>query len=138
MPEQPWEFGTAVQRCQDSARRQEEAEQAVKDAWRDLAEKEERYRKQLAIMIVQLHDRDGKAWSVVGDIARGQPNIAELKRERDIAEGVVQAVEHAAWRRNADRKDAQRFADWSQRRELAEGYGQVPESADGPTLGHRA
>ena len=81
-------------------------------------------------------DADGVAWSTAPDLARGDEAVARLRMERDIAEGVREAMEQALWRHVANRKDAQRFADWSQRRELAEGAGQVPEP-DGPLIGGR-
>jgi hypothetical protein len=63
--------------------------------------------------------------------------VARLRRERDIAEGVREAMQQAAWRRAADRKDTQRFIDWSARRELAEGYGNAPEPEFEQPIGGR-
>lgn len=102
----------------------------MKATFRTYAEAEERYRKELAVEIVKVH-QDGIAWSTAPDIARGDPDVARLRMERDVAEGVKEAMVQAAWRRNADRKDAQRFADWSMRREIAEFHGDDP---DRPTL----
>lgn len=116
----PWTFGEARQACRDASAAQIAVEDALKAAYRDYAQKEEAYRKALAVEIVRCH-ADGIAWSTAPDIARGDDTVAKLRMERDIAEGVREALQQAAWRRTADRKDAQRFADWSQRRELAEG-----------------
>jgi hypothetical protein len=126
VPDQPWDFGQARLACRDASQAQIAAEESMKNAAKDHALAEERYRKALAVEIVTLHN-DGVAWSTCADLARGDDKVAELRRKRDIAEGVREAMVQAAWRRAADRKDAQRFADWSQRREFAEAYGQVPE-----------
>lgn len=126
MTGQPWTFEQARQKCINAAKAQEQAEENLREVARDAAVAEESYRKALAVEIVRQHDA-GVAWSVAPDLARGDAKVAELRRKRDIAAGVREAMVHAAWRRAADRKDAQRFSDWSQRRELAEGYGQVPD-----------
>lgn len=126
----PWTFDEARQACREASRRQEEAEQSFQEAAVDAAKGEEAYRLALAEEIISQHD-GGVAWTVAPDLARGQKRVAELRRKRDIAVGVRDALDQACWRRNADRKDAQRFADWSMRRELAEGYD------DAPTEHHR-
>jgi hypothetical protein len=59
-------------------------------------------------------------WSATADLARGDKGVARLKRERDIAEGVVEAAKQAGWRASKDRDDVQAFIGWSQRREFAE------------------
>lgn len=132
---EPWTFAQATANCRKAAIAQENAEQTLRDAARDFAEKEEAYRKALAIEIIKTH-ADGVAWSTAPDLARGDDNVARLRMERDVAEGVREAMTHALWRHNANRRDAQRFADWSQRRELAEGN--VPEPEATETFGRRA
>lgn len=136
MTEAPWTFAEATAKCRQAAVAQSHAEDAYLAAARDFAAKEEAYRKALAAEIVKTH-ADGVAWSTAPDLARGDETVARLRMERDIAEGVREAMEQALWRMAANRKDAQRFADWSQRRELAEGAGMVPEQ-DGPVYGRRA
>jgi hypothetical protein len=120
MSSAPWDFGEAIQACRNASRAQEQTEQQVKEAAVKLAEAEEQYRLALAREIVRAHDQDGLAWSVCADVARGTVEVARLRKQRDIAEGVYEAMRQAAWRRVADRRDAQRFSDWSQRREFAE------------------
>ena len=122
----PWTFGEARQKCIDASKHQEQAEKNLREAARDAAVAEETYRKALANEMLRGH-ADGVAWTAAADLARGDKRVAELRRERDIAEGVREAMVQAAWRRAADRKDAQRFSDWSQRRQIAEGYGQTPD-----------
>lgn len=114
----PWSFDEALERCRDASRRQEDAENELRLAYQRSATSEENYRKALAVQILAEHEA-GVAWSVAADVARGRDAVARLRRERDIADGVREAQMQVAWRRTADRKDAQRFADWSQRRELA-------------------
>lgn len=117
----PWNFEEAREKCLNAACAQEQAEASMREASRDAAQAEEAYRTALAQSIIYKHD-EGVAWSVAPELARGDKRVADLRRKRDIAEGVREAMVHLAWRRAADRKDAQRFADWSQRRELAEGF----------------
>jgi chlorite dismutase len=134
---QPWSFEQAVGRCQRASNRQESAEQSLREAYVQAAEAEEAYRLELARQILQEH-ADGIAWTVASDVARGREKVARLRRDRDIAEGVRESMVQAAWRRAADRRDAQRFADWSQRREIAEFHGQAPEAErDLPVIGAR-
>lgn len=126
MSEQPWNFDTAHRRCVAASRRQADAEAGVKEAYQDFARKEETYRVALTKRIFELK-ADGVAVTACDNMARGDKNVARLRFERDVADGMKEAALHTAWRRNADRKDAQRFSDWSQRRELAEFHGNDPE-----------
>jgi DNA-binding transcriptional LysR family regulator len=137
MTEQPWDFGRAVDAARRASAAQEGAEKALIEAAKEYAVKEEAYRVALALEIVRQHDAEGVAWTVAPDLARGNKNVARLRRERDIAEGVRDAMTQAAWRRSADRKDCQRFIDWSQRREFAEAAGRIPEPDDQPVYGGR-
>lgn len=116
----PWTFPQALDRCREASRRQEQAEDAMRDAAVAAATDEEAYRRELAGKILALHE-EGVAWSVCADVARGDKRVAELRRRRDIAHGVRDALTQAVWRRTADRKDAQRFADWSMRVDITEG-----------------
>ena len=115
----PWDFDEARVNCRRASQRQEDAELVLKKAYIDKAEAEESFRIALADRILELRN-DGVPATVCSDIARGDRNVADLRKRRDIAEGLCEALQQAAWRMTADRKDAQRFADWSQRREMAE------------------
>lgn len=119
----PWTFDDALRECNTAARHQYAAECAMRRATRASAKAEQDYRVALAKEIVRQHDDDGVAWTVAPDLARGNEDVARLRNERDVAEGVKEATMQLAWRRSADRKDAQRFSDWSMRRELAENGG---------------
>ena len=135
MGEAPYTFGQAQNVARKASRLQKAAEDFSKQMSRDFAHAEEAYRVALAVEIVRQHDEDGVAWSVAPDLARGNKRVAELRRKRDIAEGMREAAVQASWRHTADRKDTQRFIDWSMRRELAEGAGMVPEPDEQPIIG---
>lgn len=137
MNEQPWSFAEAAAKCRKAAAAQELAEGAYLAAARDFAAKEQAYRVALATEIVKAH-ADGVAWSTAPDLARGDDTVARLRMERDVAEGVREAMQQALWRQVANRKDTQRLADWSQRRELAEAAGHVPEPEATETIGAAA
>lgn len=131
MAEQPWDFDQAVTRCHQASRHQQEAEDALANAYRGFAQAQEAYARRLAEVVQSLRDMSVPA-TVCLELARGAADVAELRRERDQWEGVKAAAEQACWRRNADRKDAQRFADWSQRREFAEAGGRVDHEFSRP------
>lgn len=137
MSQQPWDFEKATAKCNAVKAAQEQAEIALRNAYRDFARKEESYRVALAKEIVRQHAQENVAWTVAPDLARGDATVARLRMERDIAEGVKEAMQQAVWRATANRKDAQRFTDWSMRRELAEGYGTAPEPTYSKPIGAR-
>mgnify|MGYP001595291546 CR=1 FL=1 len=116
----PWDFDEARDACRKAAHAQEHAEAEVRHAAQQLALAEEAYRVALAKRIVELR-AEGQAATVCADLARGDKQVAELRRLRDISDGVYEAMKQASWRHTSNRKDAQRFADWSQKREVAEG-----------------
>ena len=116
----PFDFAQARAAVHQASRRQQQAEQTRRDASVTLAEKERVYREALARRIVELH-ADGLAWTVCQDVARGDQRVAHLRYERDVARGVLQASEEAAWRLSADRRDLGRLCEWAMRRDLAEG-----------------
>lgn len=117
----PWEIAEARQAANLASAQQKGAENALREAARGLAEAERAYRMSLAQEILRLR-ADGVAWSSTADLARGDKRVADLKFARDVASGVHEAAQSAAWRHTADRKDVGRFIEWSQRRELAENY----------------
>lgn len=136
MSDGPWTFDESRDAAEKASRAQYAAEQFVKEAAKELAQAEERYRLALAKKIVELHS-DGVAWSSTSDLARGDAHVAALKAQRDIAAGVYEAAKQGPWRRKADREDTQRFIDWSARREMAEGYGRTPEPTYEKPIGAR-
>lgn len=133
---QPWDFDEARAKCRQASIRQEQAEDELRKAYVDAALANERYRKALAEKILELR-ADGTAATVCSDLARGHKDVADLKRLSDIAEGVKEAMSQAAWRLTADRRDTQRFAGWSERREFAEAAGAGLVTFDQPVGGRR-
>jgi hypothetical protein len=115
----PWDFDRAREAAHAASVAQRRQEDWIKDAYRDFAQKEEKYRVALAKKITELH-ADGIAWSSTADLARGDKDVARLKLHRDVAEGVVEAAKQAGWRASKDRDDVHAFIGWSQRREFAE------------------
>lgn len=136
MTQVPWDFDRALIASGRAALEQEEAEDAVKVAGSAYAEAERSYRVRLAFKIWDLRNEAKVAWSVAGDLARGDEEVADLKRIRDEAETELVVAKHAVFRRSADRSDTEGFIDWSKRRDLAEGY--APRTGNGPTFGARA
>lgn len=133
---QPWDFEQARAAAQRASMAQQAAEDFVRDAARQFAEAEERYRVALALEIVRQHRDDKVAWTVAPDLARGNVEVARLRRERDIAEGVREAAQQASWRRSADRKDTQSLLSWSMRVSLRDEDPQ-PDWSQQPVIGGR-
>lgn len=115
----PWDIDQAKDAARSASQKQKQMEDFIRDAYRTFALAEEAYRVALASKIMELH-ANGIAWSSTGDLGRGDRSVARLKRERDIAEGVVEAAKQAGWRASKDRDDVQSFVAWSMRREFAE------------------
>ena len=59
-----------------------------------LAEAEYRYKTALSKRLVELR-AEGQAVTHLADIARGEPNIAELRLKRDIAKGLYDSSQEA-------------------------------------------
>ena len=116
---EPYDFAEAVAAARRAAEAQKQGEEAVRTAAADLAEKERLYRLAYAREIVEQH-ASGAAWTVAQDLARGHKAVADLRYERDVAQGVLEAAQQRAWRHTADRKDVLELIAWSRRRELAE------------------
>lgn len=115
----PWDFAEAAQNSRNAQARQQMAEDRLKDAFREFAEAEEVYRLALAKKIL-VYKSEGFAITACSELARGDREVASLRRQRDIAEGVREAAQSSLWRHNANRKDVLHFSEWSQRREQAE------------------
>lgn len=61
---------------------------------KDRAEKEYKYKTALSKRLVELR-AEGQAVTHLADIARGEPEIAQLRLERDIAEGLYDSSKEA-------------------------------------------
>ena len=110
---QPWDFAQAMLNSNNIKAAQSQAENFYKSQARDFAQKEERYRVALAKEIVRQHEDENVAWTVAPDLARGDKEVARLRKDRDIAEGMKDAALQALWRLAADRRDLGRFIEWS-------------------------
>lgn len=128
MSDGPWTFDQAEGKARQAAANQRAARDQMARAHSDFAYAEEAYRSALNVEMVRCHN-DGVAWTAAADLARGDPYVAELRRKRDIAEGVKQAAIQNTWIYAADRRDIDGFRDWSMRREMAEFHGPTPEEA---------
>ena len=122
MSGRPWDFDEARRWANEASTNQAAVEGEVRDAARAFAVADEAYRVGLARKIVELRAGNVSA-TLAKDLARGDAAIAALKRDAAIAEGAYEAAKQAGWRRAADRRDTERFIDWSMRRELAEEVG---------------
>lgn len=129
MTGRPYTFGEAVQAINAAKAAQASAEDFRRQASAELADAEQAYRVALASEIVRQHD-GGAAWTVAQDLARGAQPVAALRHRRDVAAGVLDAAETAAWRHNADRRALDKLTEWSMRRDLAEGAGTVAVPAE--------
>lgn len=110
----PFDFTEARTSARKASEAQAATETHMLEAAKAKARAERAYRRALATHILKAHE-EGIAWSVCGDIARGDEAVANLRYERDVAEGVCEALSQAGWRHAADRKDLTRLIDWSQR-----------------------
>lgn len=119
----PWDFAEAVAAARKGHEAQREAEQVRRDASEKLAKREQAYRLALARKIVEVQAA-GSAWTVAQDLARGDKDVAQLRYERDVAKGVLDAEETRAWRHTADRKDLTEFIQWSR---IVAPLGETPE-----------
>jgi hypothetical protein len=110
----PYDFSEASRAIAGAKRRQEDAEQQLRQAWKDYAAAERAYRSALAQEILRLK-ADGVAWSSTQDLARGEKKVADLKYTRDVSEGVREAAAQASFRHTADRRELEQLIDWSMR-----------------------
>lgn len=131
----PWSFDDARNAARSASAKQKQMEDFIREAYKTFALAEEAYRTALAVRITELH-AEGVAWSATADLARGEKMVARLKRERDIAEGVVEAAKQAGWRASKDRDDVAAFIGWSQRAWMR--TEPEPDWSKEPVIGGRA
>lgn len=114
----PLQIEDAREAAHEASKKQREVEDAIRDASRNLAEAERQYRLKLTERILHLHAQDGVAWTMCGEIARGEKAVADLRYARDVAKGILEAALQQGFRRGADRKDVHRLLAWSEGREM--------------------
>lgn len=108
----PWDFMEAKAAAARTSRAQAQAEEDYREASAAYSIAERAYRVELAKRMTELR-ADGQPATLIPDLAKGDERIASLKSERDLSRGLLDAATHAIWRHNADRRDVQRFIDWS-------------------------
>ncbi len=116
----PWDIQAARDALAASSAAQVAAEGTLRDAVKEYAACEERYRRALAGAIIELR-ANGPA-TIAQDLARGQEAVAKLRFHRDVAEGMKEAALQVGWRASADRRDAQALAAWSMKRDLRDDF----------------
>jgi hypothetical protein len=115
----PWSFDDSLLHARQASRSQEQAEQELKKAFTGAANAQQEYRVALAQKILELR-AEGLPATLCQDLAKGDPKVSSLRLKWDISEGVKEAMQQAAWRRTADRKDVQSFIHWSRRKDEEE------------------
>ena len=115
---QPLQIEDAREAAHKASELQRGVEEAIRDASRNLAEAERQYRLKLTTRILHLHAQDGVAWTACDVIARGEPEVADLRYARDVAKGMLDATQQQGFRYGADRRDLSRMIRWSESRDL--------------------
>lgn len=140
MNRQPYDFGQAIQATNDLRSAQKAAEDNLKAAWRDFGAKRRAYQLALAKAIVRLKAEHGATAAI--ELARGDEEVARLRFEKDVAEGVKEAAQSALWRYSGDRHDLREFIQWSKGVDLrvhaGNGSETEAEPAEVQTFGRRA
>ncbi len=121
----PWGFDRAVQAYRAGETEQRRVESEVAQAYREAGRAQELYAVALARRMFELR-AEGVAATACETLAKGDKRIAELRRDRDVKEGLKETAKVAAWRTNADRRDVTALIEWAARRDLADGSHRVP------------
>lgn len=111
---EPMDFAAAVAASREASEAQHNAERFYAEKGREYADAERAYRKALAEKITTLKS-EGIAITVAQDLARGDKHVADLRFNRDLAEGLRDAAAQSIWRHTADRRELEQFLDWSKR-----------------------
>lgn len=108
----PWDFSQAKDAARRASVAQADAEKEFARCAEEYAKAEAAYRVELAKETLRLR-LDGMAATLIPDLAKGDERISTLRMERDVAKGLLDSATHSMWRHNADRRDVQRFIDYS-------------------------
>lgn len=112
----PYDWGQARTQIAAHSAAQKAAEKEIRDAYRLWAEAERTYRRALAQKIVEMRaERPSVPVTIIGDLARGDGHIADLKFRRDVKAGVKEAAQSAIFRHTADRRELEQLISWSMR-----------------------
>lgn len=113
-PSVPYDFGEAKAAIERASLAQRHAEEEIRGAYGNYGATERAYRKALAQKIVELR-ADGVPATVCLDLAKGDSRIADLRYNRDVAEGMKEAATSSVWRHTADRRELEQLVSWSMR-----------------------
>lgn len=114
----PLQIPDAREAAHKASEFQRAVEDQIRNASRELAEAERQYRLKLTTRILHLHAQDEVAWTACETIAKGEPEVAGLRYKRDVAKGMLEAVQQQGFRCGADRRDLHRMIRWSESRDL--------------------
>lgn len=107
-----WDYETCQRVMRNLSVSQKEAEAEYSEASEKAARAEAAYRMELAKKELVLRE-EGFPATLIGDLARGDERVANLKLERDLAESLKDVASKSLWRHASDRKDAHRLVDYS-------------------------
>lgn len=111
---EPYSYEQAKRAVARASRDQAEAAKERGDLAERYARAEQTYRVALAKRMVELR-AEGYPVTISQDLAKGDPNVAQLRYERDVADGMREAAEQRAWQASANRRSLEQLIAWSQR-----------------------
>lgn len=117
----PFDFDEAKDAMMEASRVQAELEERLPAVYDQASVSNGAYRMEMARKTMEAHDNGVSSWSAAIEVARGDPEVEKLRRQRDLDEGVKEAVSQQAFRMAADRRDLSRLIDWSARVAVASG-----------------
>jgi hypothetical protein len=95
-----------------ASKAQKECELYFQETYEAYAKAEAEYRQELAKETLRLRV-DGMAATLIPDLAKGNERVSSLRLHRDVQKGLLDSASQRSWRVNHDRRDVQRFIDWS-------------------------
>lgn len=110
----PLDLDDGRRAAHQQAKIQRQALAELENRVQDAAQAEHDYRIELAKRMLKLREA-GTAATILSDIARGQEDIAEKKRERDIAEGMVTAQRERVRELEGERAMLRELLEYSRR-----------------------
>lgn len=108
----PYDYAGAKRAAARWSRDMTAAAEFRADAAAKYAQAEHDYRLALASKIAALK-AEGWPATVCADMARGDKQVAKLRLDRDVSEGVKEAAELLGWKVSGDGRRLDRLVDWS-------------------------
>lgn len=81
---------------------------------KSFADAELEYRRELALVIAEIYSSLGKV-SLVDDLARGNPKVAQLRHFRDLQAGQVAVAKERLKQLDGERASLRQLIEWSQK-----------------------